>query len=422
MSKAIETLSHLLTQRGYSPRTSEAYLFWAQKLESHFPGRQAKALQPTDVSAFFNHLQAQRFKSESIRQATSAMRYFAREVLQKPALADAVPKVKEVRLKAKLPSQAEIVKVLNAVEEPQAKLILQLIYGAGLELQEARVLRARSFDFVEDKLRFTSQRTKITRTLPIPAAVAEAAKTHAASKAPAEYMFTAKKNMPLSESTIQRAWSDARTKVRVGEHATIRTLRHCYVRHLEMLGLRLVDVLGNLGIRKDRALAYYAAYHEVQTEMPFSPLDRVVHDDKASELAATEQYVSEARIRQVATLTQPNFDFSRLVALLHELNAASRASSLLSVAFLARAVIDHVPPLFGQQEFSGVANQYPGSKSFKKGMLSLNTALRNIADSYLHEHIRSREEAPQRQQVDFRAQLDQLLGEIVRVHRRRRAA
>ena len=422
MSKSTESLSHLLKQRGYSPRTSEAYLFWAEKLESHFPNKNVRSLQPADVSAFFNHLQSQRFKSESIRQATSAVRYFAREILNKPGLAEAVPKVKENRSKAKLPSQAEILKVLNAVQEPQTKLILQLIYGMGLELQEARALKVKNFDFGDGKLRFTAQRTKITRTLPIPVGVADDAKAHAADKSPAEYMFTARAGLPLGESAIQRAWSDARTRVRVGPHATIRTLRHCYVRHLEMLGLKLVDVLGNLGVRKDRALAYYADYHAVQTEMPFSPLDRVVHDDKASELAAIEQYVAEARVNQIATLSNTAFDFSRLVAMLQELNAASRASSLLSIAFLVRAVIDHVPPLFGQQDFSGVANNYPGSKSFKKNMLSLHTALRNIADSYLHEHIRSREEAPQRQQVEFRAQLDQLLAEIVRVHKRRKAA
>ncbi len=422
MSKATASLSHLLNQRGYSPRTSEAYLFWAEKLESHFPGRTARSLRPADVSAFFNHLQSKRFKSESIRQATSAVRYFAREILNKPDLAEAVPRVKENRVKATLPSQAEILKILNAVQEPQAKLALQLIYGMGLELQEARALKVKNFDFRDGMLRFTAQRTKITRTLPIPVGVADAAKAHAAAKSPAEYMFSARSGLPLGESAIQRAWSEARASVRVGPHATIRALRHCYVRHLEMLGLKLVDVLGNMGVRKDRALAYYAAYHDVQNEMPFSPLDRVVHDDKESELAAISQYVSEARLNQIAMLSSTAFDFSRLVALLQELNAANRASSLLSIAFLVRAVIDHVPPLFGQQDFSGVANNYPGSKSFKKSMLNLNAALRNIADSYLHEHIRSREEAPQRQQVEFRPQLDQLLGEILRVHKRRKAA
>lgn len=422
MSKVTVELSNLLDQRGYSPRTRDAYLFWAQRIESHYPGRNPRTLRPADVTSFFAHLQTKRFKNESIRQATSALRFLFREALGKPALADAVPKVKEDRPHARLPAQAEVLAVIERIDDPQSRLIIQCIYGMGLELQEARALRAKNFDFVEGKVHFSSQRTKITRTIPIPVAVLQFARSLGSSRSASEYMFTVKHGRPLSESTIQRAWTNARVRARVGPHATIRSLRHCYVRHLELLGLRLVDVLSNLGIRKDRSLAYYAAYHEATSEMPFSPLDRVVHDDKASLLVAAAPYVSEARIGQLAALADPEFDLARLITLLHELNAASRSLSLFSVAFLVRAVIDHVPPLFGLQNFSEVANNYAGTKSFKKNMANLNEALRNIADSYLHGHIRSKEELPQTQQVDFKAQLDQLLGEIVRVRKRRKSA
>ena len=422
MSKAANAFATLLTQRDYSPRTSEAYLIWARKLESHFPSSDVRTLRQADIAAFFTHLQTMRFKSESIRQATSAIRLFVKEILKKPALADAVPKVKENRPQARLPSQEEILRVLLQVGEPQTKMVLQCIYGLGLELQEARALRVKSFDFADGKLRFTSQRTKVTRTIPIPAVVLDSARKHAAEKSAADFMFSAKPGTSLSESTIQRSWSEARERARVGSHAGIRSLRHCYVRHMELLGMRLVDVLENLGIRKGRALAYYAAYHVASAEMPFSPLDRTVYDDIESLSATTTPYVSEARITQIASLPKTDFEFVRLAALLQELNVASRAASLFSVAFLVRAVIDHVPPLFGVQKFSEVSNNYAGTKSFKKSMGQLNDGLRNIADSYLHGHIRAREDLPHLQQVDFRAQVDQLLGEIVRVHKRRKAA
>jgi len=184
----------------------------------------------------------------------------------------------------------------------------------------------------------------------------------------------------------------------------------------------LVDVLSHLGIRKDRALAYYVAFHDVKAEITFSPLDRVVHDDKVSLNAAAAPYVSDTRIDQISMIERSGFDLSRLIALLQELNMASRSSAFFSVAFLVRAIIDHVPPIFSLQSFAELANNYPGTKSFKKNMANLNDALRNIADGYLHSHIRSREELPLPQQVDFRAQLDQLLTEIVRVHKKRRAA
>lgn len=422
MSKNIKSLQLFLDQRGYSPRTSEAYLFWANRLASHFPDRELQALKPADIRAFFSHLQTKRFKSESIRQATSAIRFLYREICRDATNAAAVPSIKESRVQAKLPTQGEVLTILNGIDDAQVKLILQCIYGMGLELQEARNLKAKNFDFGLNHLRFTAQRTKITRVVALPTMVGETLKQHLSERRPNDFVFTVRAGRPLSETAIQRAWSTTRVKARIAAHANVRSLRHCYVHHLELLGLRLVDVLNHMGVRKDRALAYYTAYHEASLEIPFSPLDRIVHDDKTSVAAASTPYVSETRISQLSQLTLPAFDFTRLVALLNELNTASRVSSLYSVGFLVRAVIDHVPPLFNAQSFNEVVNNYPGTKSFKKNMASLNDALRNVADSYLHSHIRNREDLPLPQQVDFRAQLDHLLGEITRMHKRRRAA
>ena len=48
-------------------------------------------------------------------------------------------------------------------------------------------------------------------------------------------------------------------------------------------------------------------------------------------------------------------------------------------------------------------------------MANLNSSLRNIADAHLHVQIRQSEILPTQTQVDFRADLDALLAEIVRI-------
>jgi Sec-independent protein translocase protein TatA len=83
---------------------------------------------------------------------------------------------------------------------------------------------------------------------------------------------------------------------------------------------------------------------------------------------------------------------------------------------LVRALIDHIPPIFGCKKFSEVANNYGGgTKSFRKQMEHLDNSLRNIADAVLHEHVRKKESLPTHTQIDFRADIDVLLQEIVRV-------
>jgi len=82
---------------------------------------------------------------------------------------------------------------------------------------------------------------------------------------------------------------------------------------------------------------------------------------------------------------------------------------------LVRAIADHVPPVFGCASFPEVANNYACAASFKKSMQNLNQSLRNIADAHLHVQIRKSESVPTAVQVNFSADLDVLLAEVLRI-------
>lgn len=126
-------------------------------------------------------------------------------------------------------------------------------------------------------------------------------------------------------------------------------------------------------------------------------------------------YVDESRIEALSDLESENFDTSKLIRLLRELNVAYENDSFLTIGVLLRAVIDHVPPIFGCANFSEIANNYKGAKSFKQAMKKLDDSLRNLADSYLHVQIRKIESLPTLNQIDFRSELDVLLGETIRI-------
>jgi hypothetical protein len=129
-------------------------------------------------------------------------------------------------------------------------------------------------------------------------------------------------------------------------------------------------------------------------------------------------FIDPNRIDELKNLTSTQFDFSKLIRLCEELNAAFASESYFAVAMLGRALVDHVPPVFSQSTFSEVANNYAGTKSFKASMQTLHRSLRNIADQHLHSAIRSSETLPNARQVDFGSDLDVLLSEVVRLHQR----
>ena len=104
-----------------------------------------------------------------------------------------------------------------------------------------------------------------------------------------------------------------------------------------------------------------------------------------------------------------------IIALCEELNICYRSQCYHAVAALTRALLDHVPPVFGYGTFAEVANNYNGGQSFKDCMQHLENAARRIGDMHLHLQIRAKESLPTRTQVNFAPEMDMLLAEVVRI-------
>lgn len=149
---------------------------------------------------------------------------------------------------------------------------------------------------------------------------------------------------------------------------------------------------------------------ELESKFPNQPMPHL----QVSNLGAYS-FVSEARIAQLRALAPTTFDLRKLVRLCEEINITYAGGAFLATAMLTRAILDHVPPIFAVTTFSQVASNYLGPRSFKDTMERLEKAARKIADGYLHGHIRAKEALPEPQQVNFAAEVDALLAEIVRI-------
>lgn len=151
-----------------------------------------------------------------------------------------------------------------------------------------------------------------------------------------------------------------------------------------------------------------------------SELDKEYRDRLSlpeSKLLRTQKgvYVDPDRINELSAIASSQYDLQKLIEFCEELNANYRNGCLLAIAMLNRAIIDHVPPIFGCKKFSEVVNNYGGSKSFKESMRRLNESQRKISDQHLHTQIRKSETLPTIRQVDFSHEIDVLLSEIIRI-------
>lgn len=133
--------------------------------------------------------------------------------------------------------------------------------------------------------------------------------------------------------------------------------------------------------------------------------------------APGRSFVDSTRLAELHAIRSTSFDLRKLVRMCEEANGCFAVGYYFAVAMLCRAILDHVPPIFGVKAFSEVANNYAGSRSFKESMSHLDRSVRKIADSYLHVQIRAHESLPTEVQVDCARDLDVLLGEVARVLR-----
>jgi hypothetical protein len=101
---------------------------------------------------------------------------------------------------------------------------------------------------------------------------------------------------------------------------------------------------------------------------------------------SNKTFVNVLRISELSKIKSVDFDLTKLMKLLEEINDNYAIDNFLSVAILGRAILDHIPPIFNYKTFNEVANNY-GGVSFKKNMGHLNNSMRSIADTYLHSLI-----------------------------------
>jgi hypothetical protein len=89
-------------------------------------------------------------------------------------------------------------------------------------------------------------------------------------------------------------------------------------------------------------------------------------------------------LRDAATAAA--LDLSKLIALVQELDGTYQAGFIYAPHAILRAILDHIPPIFGQPNFAAVANNHQWGVTDRKYMRRLE-AFREQADDALHRQI-----------------------------------
>lgn len=109
-----------------------------------------------------------------------------------------------------------------------------------------------------------------------------------------------------------------------------------------------------------------------QVQMAIEQLKMEIEQGAGADEGEQEIYIDKTRRNELIDISNKDFDLSKLVKIIDEMNICYNKECYFSVIMLTRALIDHVPPIFGCKTFSEVANNYKGTKSFKESMEHLD--------------------------------------------------
>ncbi|MEM2955077.1 MAG: tyrosine-type recombinase/integrase, partial [Candidatus Nanoarchaeia archaeon] len=182
-----------LQLRGASQKTIKTYLFFINKFFEFVKKNPVETeietkINSEDARAFLAYLINQKQISiKSMALAKAALRYLYEDVLKKQ-----VDLPKKIQIPKSLPvvlTKEEILKLLNTVENPKHKLLLELLYSTGLRVSEITNLKAKDFEIENGVGWVRSGKGAKDRFFIIPEKLKSTLAETLKNLAPADYLF-----------------------------------------------------------------------------------------------------------------------------------------------------------------------------------------------------------------------------------------
>lgn len=179
--RLLDLAREVIRRRHYSYRTEETYLQWMKRYILFSHKRHPRDLGAAEVTAFLNHLAAERHVAAATQnQALAALLFLYKEVIAEP-----LPWLDEV-VHAKRPVRRPSVLTAGEAHKLLAKmhgtkwLMGSLLYGAGLRLRECLNLRVKDVDFGYQQILVRDGKGGKDRITILPGQVVEPLQTHLA--------------------------------------------------------------------------------------------------------------------------------------------------------------------------------------------------------------------------------------------------
>ena len=256
--------------RRYSERTIETYQNCVNRF-FQYCGKEAREVTKKDIREFLENL-SEKSAGATIHVYLNAIKFFFEDVLRRNMRID----IRYSRRPKKLPqvlSKEEVKRLIYSIQNHKHKLMISMMYSAGLRVSELINLKAKDLNFKEKYGYVRGGKGNKDRIFIISEKIERALMSICLGKNKDDYVFITNRNDKYNVASLQQIIKKAARNARIDKRVSCHTLRHSFATHLIENGYSLNEVQALLGHKSPETSMIYVHIASPKMINAKSPLD-----------------------------------------------------------------------------------------------------------------------------------------------------
>src|SRR3989338_3336565 len=260
-------------RRKLSVRTIKAYCFCVRRFLA-FCNKEPKKVTKKDVREYIEYLADKGKSGNTLNVYLNAVKFMTEELLFKNWRLN----IRYSKAPKGLPTvltKDEVLRLINSIDNPKHKLMVSLMYSAGLRLSELVHLRARDLEFDNNYGWIRHGKGDKDRLFILPEKLKESILQLIQNKPHDSYMFKGNKGNHISKESVYMIVKKAAKKAGIIKNVHPHTLRHSFATHLIENNYDVVSVqslLGHSSPQTTMAYVHIASPNMISIKSPFDSL------------------------------------------------------------------------------------------------------------------------------------------------------
>ncbi len=272
--KVAKKLEQQVELRGQSKSTLTNYIRRIALISLHF-GKLPEQIEQEEINEYLVSL-ARDPRSPS-RSSFKHMVYGLRYYYRLLGLNDKAIALPSLKRDTKLPvilNRSELKELFSAPKLLKHRVVLSLIYSAGLRGREVINLKLSDIDFERKTIHIRQSKYKKDRIVPLSPAISKGLKKYLLAENPRYWFFNGKEiGSQYSVKGLSWVMREALKKTSINKDVSLHSLRHSYATHLLEEGVNIVTLKNLLGHVDITTTMIYLHVAQCEFTSPHSPFD-----------------------------------------------------------------------------------------------------------------------------------------------------